>query len=296
LTKTKKMYTAFGLHIESELELPELITSNGQADGTIVLGEVPEQLEESVKKTPWYEITAGKFLLTVDGIAKYYVENGEQIFIKPDLDAKMDDIRVFLLNSIFPVFLQQRGFLVLHGSAAVIDGKGTAFIGGTAVGKTAIAFNLYNRGHQIVTDEVCAVGMKNGKAVILPGIPQLNVWHDTLQAVGKDTGSCRSIRQGLMKYAFSTIDRYDNESVELSNIVLLKNHNRDDVIIEAIKGGKKLENLIRNIHFIETVANQSEHFKICAAAAAAANMIQITFDNRTHSFEEVTDSILEEIR
>ncbi len=105
------MYTAFGLNIQSEIELPELLASQGLADIIIALGSVPEHINNSSETTPWYEIGMGQFLLRVDGISKYYVTDGKHIILEPHLD----DIRVFLVNTVLAVLLLQRNCIVLHG-------------------------------------------------------------------------------------------------------------------------------------------------------------------------------------
>ncbi len=109
------MYHAFGLNIESEIELPELLYSDGTADITISLGKVPDFLENPIENTPWYEVGMGQFLLRVDGISKYYVTDGKYIIIEPHHGVDLDDIRVFLVNTVLAVLLLQRNCIVLHG-------------------------------------------------------------------------------------------------------------------------------------------------------------------------------------
>jgi hypothetical protein len=42
MEKMKKLYSAFGLVIESELELTELLPATGQADVQIMVGKAPQ--------------------------------------------------------------------------------------------------------------------------------------------------------------------------------------------------------------------------------------------------------------
>lgn len=295
MKEINKLFTAFGLIIESEIELPELITAKGQAKAAIVWGQVPDQLKTPVEKTPWFEVEAGKFLLTVEGIAKYYVENGNLIVIEPHKDANLEDVRVFLLNTALAALLKQKGYLVVHGAAAVVKGKAVAFVGPSGAGKTSIALNLLDRGYKLLTDEICAIKIQNGKPVIFPSMPQLNVWRDTLLAEGKDVNSCRPIRQGLAKYAVPIENQFAEEAMELSSIVLLTHHNQETILCEAVKGGEKLKRLVMNSYFAETVVDKTQHFKTCAAALKAY-ILQVTYNQHPYQVGKITDYILKELQ
>ncbi|MFZ2959947.1 MAG: hypothetical protein WA705_23960 [Candidatus Ozemobacteraceae bacterium] len=289
-------HTAFGLIIESELELPELFASNGQIDAAIVFGKVPEHLETPVEKTPWFEVAGGKFLLRVDGIAKYYVENGNMIVIDPEAGTNKEDVRVFLLNTVIAALLQQRDYLILHGSVALINGKAVALVGPSRSGKTAIALSLYEKGYQILSDEICAIKTKNGKVLIYPGIPQLNVWHDTLAAEGKNVSGCQPIRRGLEKFAFRVEDRFCRDAFELSDIIFLKHHNKETMLSEALKGGEKLEHLLKNTYFVETTSDKVANFQVCGDAVNHANIMKVTFNNKLYQVDKLTNFIIKKLK
>lgn len=289
----KHKYTVFGFNIESELELPMLKTSI-TAEVSIVYGKVPEHIEAFLEKTPWFELAPGKFLLRVDGIAKYYAEYGKLIVIEPHEGASENDIRVFLLDKVLAALLQQRGYLALHASATVISGKAVAFLGSSPSGKTALALELYDRGYKLLADEVCAIGIRNDKAVVFPGVPQLNAWKDTLVATGKDVSCLQPVRQGLEKYAFYILDKYCEKPVELSAVVLLMGHNKGLIQADAVKGGKKLERLINNSFYSGATADKKEQFKLLSTATSARFM-QVAYSNRVCSPKELAEFLLGEL-
>lgn len=80
----KYRYRAFGLNIESGIELPELNSTESLPEIYIRLGKTPFSLKEPVLKGVRFEVSAGHFLLSVDNIARYFVENGKNIFITGD--------------------------------------------------------------------------------------------------------------------------------------------------------------------------------------------------------------------
>jgi len=289
----KDKYTAFGVNIESELELSEFSSSESPADVAVVFGKVPERLDNPAAKTPWYEAKAGELLLRVDSIAKFYVANGCRIVIEPANGADGDDIRVFLLETVISALLGQRGLLALHGSTALINGKAVAILGNSSVGKTSVALALYDKGIPILSDEVCALGRGRGGLVVYPGAPCLHVWQDTLDTSGRDVNGFAPIRRGLHKYSFPLRERLSANPVELSRIFILNNHNREEILVEVQRGGEKLENLLRQASFAEVAPDRVKYFKICTATAIFP-VIRLNFNRIPGNAARVADLILKE--
>src|SRR5690606_97236 len=96
-------------------------------------------------------------LLQVDGVARYLVSGGRRITIDRDPAVEDDDVRLFLLGSVFGAMLHQRGDLVLHGSAIEWEGAAVVFMGFSGVGKSTTASAFRQRGHAVLTDDLCVV-------------------------------------------------------------------------------------------------------------------------------------------
>ena len=117
-------YNIFGLIIRSQLEIPELIsTQSKQAHVTVQFGSTPEHLNEIISSGVLYESTEKEFLLSLPNIGNYLVRNGDEVIIDPKSGASEDEIRLFLLGSVLGALLYQRGYMPLHGSAVEIAGK-----------------------------------------------------------------------------------------------------------------------------------------------------------------------------
>ena len=114
-------YFVFGLHIHSELELPELISDNSDmpADVKITIGDTPDSLPNAQNQGVTFQIADNELLLGLKGIARYHVKDGNQISISPKENSDEKDIRLFLLGSCFGALLHQRKILALHASAIV---------------------------------------------------------------------------------------------------------------------------------------------------------------------------------
>ena len=292
--KESRLMTAFGLIVQSDLELPELPTATEKdVDVVIRYQSVPEHLADFTEKTLWYEVAGSKFLLRVDGVAKYYVEDGTTISIEPEQGVSEDLIRLFLYNPIFGRLLQQRNYLVLHGAVAVINGRAIALLGASTEGKSSVALKLYTRGHEVLADEICAISYREGKAYVFPEIARLTVWRDTLDAVGMDPDKYKPLRQDLEKYSIPVDDRFYGKEVELSGIVLLTRHNQNDIKFELIQGGNKLKKLVT---FSEAPNMGQNNVKIfqTLAETGKARMIELSFNHKLHFLDEIADLIEKE--
>ncbi len=100
---TPYTYTAYGLTIISDFELPELLPLPLQdvpEDAVrIRLGQVPQELDDPVGTGVLYQAKPNEFLLRLDAIAGYYVTDGRDIVVEPVPGATDDEIRLFLLGS-----------------------------------------------------------------------------------------------------------------------------------------------------------------------------------------------------
>lgn len=295
----QEKYTAFGLVIESELALPQLLPGVGEANVYIRFGKVPASIDTSGVHTPWWQAAIGQYLLKVDGIARYYVADGSVITIEPHPAAQIEDIRVFLLSSVFAVLLQQREYLVLHGAAVVIAGKGVVLAGNSGVGKTAISLALYDRGCRFITDEICALSRRNDKTFIYPCMPELHVWRDTLRKENREANDYQPIRQGFGKYVVPAVDRFSSEAIELSHIILLGNHNRETIEWQQVKGGDKFGCLLQNsyqLNVAETVADKEQRFQLCIVIGNNASIWRLTFNKRLYQVGKIVDLLLKEVK
>lgn len=294
---TKEFRSAFGLTFESEIELPELDRAvRSEADVRIALENAPSHLENADFVDPWYESAGNRFLLRVPGIANYYVEHGKRIVIEVSDGASDEDARVFLLNSALPALLMQRGLVTLHGAAVVVDGQGTAILGASQAGKTALALSLYDRGCKLLADEVCAVALREGKAFLLPGVPQLNVWADTLKDSGRVAVDFRPVRRGLEKYAVSEAGMFLRKPVPISRVVLLRHHNEAVDLRVSVTGAQKFKKMMQYIPLAHLFSKKQTFFMTCAEIARDVSFLEITYAQGAGRVNALSDSMMKELR
>lgn len=178
-------YSLFGLHIRSELRLPELLAAENSAQPqvTIRLGKTPDIPANG----PGLFSTHEGLLLVIDRVGRYFIKDGSEIVVEPHPGVPEANTRLFLLGSAMGAILHQRGLLPLHANAVDCGGRAFAFMGPSGSGKSTLAARFNDLGFRIVADDVCVVSFAdNGQPQICPGVGRLRLWRDVLEATGRD--------------------------------------------------------------------------------------------------------------
>ncbi|HEY1604715.1 MAG TPA: hypothetical protein VGF77_03885 [Allosphingosinicella sp.] len=271
MTDDSGLYAVFGLAVRSELPLDELPPAAPGASPDIVIrhGETGAPLEGP----RGYSASEEGTLLRVPNVGRYLIRDGREIVVAPDAGAPDHNVRLFLLGSALGALLHQRGLLPLHANAIEMDGKAVAFSGHSGAGKSTIAAWFHDRGHRILTDDVCVIGFDPaGRALAYPGIPRLRLWREALEASGRDAGE--------YSRSFDTLDKYDVPSerralapLPLAAIYLLRKAEEgaaDGLSIERQQGVDGVETIVSNTYrgaYLKTIGRTGEHLAACLRIA-----------------------------
>jgi hypothetical protein len=263
---TRFSYFIYGLHIDSEVELPELHQCPAEKpDAIIRKGTVPESLLKVLKKGMHFESNENEFLLRVDGVAKYYVTQGE-IIIAPNPSALESDIRVFLLSLVLGALLQKHGFLCLHGSAILYKEKAVIFTGNSGMGKSTLAAVFMQKGFSTFSDDICAIKPNvNKKPILYRGPAYLKLWDDSLQKLALGTTGLVQVRNKINKYMLGTSFEKLANNAEIRKIYVLTPSNKNNIQLEHPEGIEKFRKLQEQIYkhpFITGSQNQVTLFEI----------------------------------
>ena len=235
-------YHLFGLHVVSELELPELITAETTVhapDVKITFNPVPERLTGSFFNHKLGQTTSTESLLKIDSVGRFYIKQGREIVIERCPECSRDILRLYVLGSCFGALLHQRKLLPLHASAICHNGKAVLFTGRSKAGKSTTAHALVQKGYPLHTDDICVIGGENGQTLVYPGYPQMKMWADALDYHGLDTTSFKSLQYRTEKYAVPMLHRFNQEPVPLERIYILRKKEVEDIEIHQLTGMKK---------------------------------------------------------
>ena len=197
------IYKAYQLNIHADFQIPEFPESdeNGNVDVFIHHGAVPLALENPTGKGVLYQATANQFLLTLQDVARYLVQNGNEIIVAPEPNSLESDVRVFLLGSCIGALLHQRGILVLHAGAVYTDQGAVLFTGPSGCGKSTLLGELMRRGFKMMVEDVCGVVLDpTGMPLVLPGYPRTRLWSDVDHKLEQDISTMERTCPAMGKY------------------------------------------------------------------------------------------------
>lgn len=205
-------YTAFGLQIDCEWELPDLLVGSGLrscADVSIVSAPIvtPPELGPVVPEVGGrFGVQPGETFYDYPGLARYRVLKGDRIEVDPDPGADEGLVRHVLLGPVFATLLWQRELLTFHACVLTIGGRTCAFMANSGEGKSTLASALYARGHAMLSDDIAVLPWRDDPLKVLPGYPRMKVYPEVLAHVGFDPETRPRVHAGIEKRAFMAED------------------------------------------------------------------------------------------
>lgn len=292
-------YSAFGLVIGSEIELPELLSSDIDTEIKIEFGETPVELQNPIKKGLRFQAAENEFLLHVDNVASFYVKNGDSITIKKKENADDDSVRLFLLGSALGALLMQRDMIPMHGSTVKIDDYCIVITGVSGVGKSTLAAQFFKQDYQILSDDVSAIKLENKQAFIVPSYPQIKLWADAIRKFNDNPGSHRKLRDNIEKFGIKIHKQYYTKPLPVKAVFILNTKNTEGIDFDEVKGIEKFNALRRNTYrfqFVDGLNKQKEHFQTINQIASLIKVYRITRPRKGFNAEELKNIIIEKLK
>lgn len=171
-------YLISGLTVRSDVELRSAIPSahNGEPDVVIrrtVLPPAGEALQQAAGD--------GAFPLRIPSTGRFLIRAGRAIEYETFEGHDPGELALHLIGTCFTVLLQQRGYLVMHGSAISVDGRAVLFCGASGAGKSTLAAMLCRRGYPLLNDDVCSLSSTgDGGFAVHPDGRMLKLWRGSL--------------------------------------------------------------------------------------------------------------------
>jgi hypothetical protein len=176
-------YQVFGLHVRSELVLPELFPAHEARDPDVTISTGPVSAPD--EDAGLYEQN-GALVFVVPGVARYRIERGCKITVESAPEVPERNVRLYLLGSVFGATLHQRGLLPLHANAVEIDKGAVALMGPSGAGKSTLAAWFQDQGLPVLADDVCVVGFGDEGPFTSAGVRRLRLSRAAVEARGFD--------------------------------------------------------------------------------------------------------------
>ncbi|NOT46201.1 MAG: hypothetical protein HOP17_00430 [Acidobacteria bacterium] len=295
-TQSKYFYKAYGLGIHSDFALSDLVLSqSGATDVRIRLGKLDEsflqaKLNGGITRSG-YGATARASAEAVafhwHGIGTAFVRGGRDVIVEPAEGIDERDLSPYINGSILAVLLHQRGLMVLHASAVVLNGQAVAFLGDKGAGKSTFAAFLQNRGHTLLTDDLVPVKFTDDRAFAVPGFPRIRLWADSVTSIGVDPQTLPTINSLVNKHSYGCPDRFSEDPVEINRLYVLAED--EEINIQKLDPKESFIEIVRNCYlsrYTDATGQTVSHFGNCVALAGSVPVFRLT---RPHDFTALPD-------
>jgi adenylate kinase family enzyme len=289
-----KNFSAYELVIASEIELM-LPSSQGSLvpDVTIRLDTVQELTNKRTFDGVWYEhLAKNRLLLKWDHIGSFLIQNGKEITIDPDQPGADATTTLPLLGTVMAVALQQRGCLVLHGSAILINGKVALLLGHKGQGKSTLAASLSMQGFPLLSDDICALDFKEDSELsVRPAFPTIKLNPDIVRHMGYDSNQLQRLHPNSQKFVKNLGDSFCSSSQPLGAICILETG--DELKLEQLHGMEAVKEIITHMLINRFPENQPNELRetIFAQSAKTAQSIPVYRLTRPRDLQLLPETI-----
>lgn len=280
----KYFYRVYGLNIDSNIEILEFPKRNEDFKDkdivTILYGQTPNNILEEIREGKSIHVTKDHVWFHIDHVATYCIENGNKVIVDTCEDCDISLMKVYIMGSVLGFLLLQRESTAIHGGTVVINGNAIIFTGERGAGKSTLTTALVKRGYNFVADDVAALSFYN-KIVVEPGFPYHKLCVDALENMYyvKESYPCFQA-DGKVKYIVPDFYGFYKRKVPLTAICELDMGEVDNVKVEEIRGGEKLNKIIKNIYRTEYIGSMGgmtpKYLKKCIEIAKKAKFYIIT--------------------
>lgn len=261
-------YWMCGFAIQSNIELPELLTNNvGRPDYRVVihsarsLHQVSQWVDtqRDLDGHIWYQCARSDsaYLVRMLDMVDFVVTKDEQeIHCYPNLAVPAETIRHLLLDHMLPRLLSRRLHISLHGSAVATPAGAIAFLGSSGRGKSTLATSFWHAGYRLLTDDCLAITTAKERFFCVPSYPGVRAWADTTQRY-QATGRTRVVAHYTAKHrielaANSTV--FSTTPVPLHQLYILSEPSEADdgtITIKPMSPQEGLIELVRHTYRLD---------------------------------------------
>jgi hypothetical protein len=180
-----------GWRVSSHIQLPSLPPWRGDArdpDVTIRLGDVADDFITERGKPALQTENRSVCRLYVPTAAAFEIRNGREVVVRIEPGASPMDVRACIAGAVLGLLCLQRNLLPLHAACVRMGSGAVCFAGRSGAGKSTLAAALAQRGHPLLSDDVCAIDAAAERPVVMPSFPAVRLAEGSIQAVGLPGG------------------------------------------------------------------------------------------------------------
>lgn len=293
--------SAFGLTIESEIDLPELpfAPAKNERDVQIKVAPIGSGISDPAGRGTLWKTAPGLFEMHVPGTARFLVRDGREILVEPEAEANPAEIRTYLLGSACGALLQQRGYLVLHAGGFVHRDHAVLICGGSGAGKSTVIQGMMQRGFHPMSDDLVPVHFDHdGQAIAHSGYPHTRLCPDAATHFQYDEHSPAFLANAGRKLVVG-MTNFDQTPRPIAAIFCLETHNRSGLELEretSLPATSKLIHFSYRRNFLVGMSLRAHQFELATKVAHQVPVFSIRRDTTLKVLDALLDRVDLEIR
>ena len=243
-------YVCFDFVLRSAIALPELALLSAPSPLPTVaihLGAVQSTANDATGSAGGIQVAGDVVTLTVPAVARYRMSGGREIVVDAEPGCSDRNVRLFLLGSALGILCLQRGLMLLHANAIVVDGRAAGFGGPSGAGKSTLASFFARAGYRVLCDDVCGITFDPaGKPLIWPGLPRLKLWGDAAVAHGYDPLILERVIDSADKYHVPLVTAEPHAPLPFGRFYVLDRTDEGHGEIVRLRGSDAVKAVMEN--------------------------------------------------
>lgn len=294
-------YSAYGLVLSSQFELPELrgTKPTPSPDIEILADSLPEDPTNTGVSEVDLQGSADCSQFVFEGVARYRIEQGKRILIdRRVLKARgtgtpVRALRGRLLGSAMGTLLHQKHWLPLHLSALETPDGVWGFTGAPGAGiSTLTAWLHYHHDWPLLTDEFGVIKPGEALPYLHPGPPRLKLRKEALASLEFEHHSLSRNLTRAGKYHLIPHRGFHTYAQPLKALVLLERAEKGAAAsLEPLEGLEALEVVMASLYLPEWGQALTGPARLMSYISELAQRIQVYRYRRPWSLDDIEPSL-----
>jgi len=241
-----------------------------------------------------WQAAPGRYLLR-GGLraGRFLVEDGKRVTLDRNSSAEDKRLLFHFLHAVTAALFRQRGFLVLHASAANTPAGAIALCGKSGAGKSTTLAAMIQNGCTMVSDDLTILRRTaSGCVEVVPGTAMMHLWDDAAHGVGLDVSgiSRHPMRRG--KAALEVTGTPCLVPTPLHKIFILEPCTGKNVRLSQLRGAETFDALLDCVYGPLFAEEHTGLFTTLSSAAAQIGIYRIKRPEDRWTVNEVVEVIL----
>ena len=287
-------YSAFGLSIGSDLEIPEFLPFNTNPEVFFHIGNVESPVVRTDDPVRIIQQKESGILLYWSRTGTFLVENGQYVTISPEPGISENLVRLLLTGPVLGVLLHQRGYNVFHASlvSTPVSNVAIGFLARKGYGKSTMATAMYNHGYRLMSDDIIAVSETDGNISVKPGFPYLKLWNEAAEVLVENGDQVKTIDPRFNKQGCTIKKRFSARPARLKMLFVLEFGS--ELSIQPILGKEALLYVLPHWYGalfdgqMLDIFGKDKHFTQCTQLIKSVPLYRLT---RPQSFDRLPEVV-----